>query len=85
MYYMYSGNSATLSFVCNLKEMIMEWLSWLSGSHHGKTRTMSSGGKSKTEGYVGKSDSPFTTHFSTKTNSSGRKTAHAGRHTDKKK
>lgn len=63
----------------------MGWLRWFSGSHHGKERTSSSGGHTKTEGFVGKRGGGFTTHYSVRTNSSGRKTAHAGRHTDTSK
>jgi hypothetical protein len=63
----------------------MGWERWFSDSHHGKTRSSSSGGRSKTECFVGKRGGGFNILYSVRTNSSGRKTAHAGRHIDKKK
>lgn len=64
----------------------MGWLKWGTDSHHGKTRIKKvGGGSTKREGFVGKKGGPFSTHWSVTTKPSGRKSAHIGRHTDKKK
>ena len=62
----------------------MGWFKWSTGSHHGKERTMSSGGRTKTESIFGKTGSGYTNHVSVTTKSNGNKFAMSGPHRDKK-
>lgn len=63
----------------------MGWQRWIGDLFHGKERTGSNGGTTKTEGFIGKIGEGFNTHYSVKTKSSGRRSAHIGTHTDRPK
>ena len=62
----------------------MSWNKWSTKTHHGKERTTSSDGKTKTEYLVGKTGEPYSAHVSVTTKSNGTKFAMSGPHTDKK-
>lgn len=67
-------------------ELNMPWDKWSSKTHHGKTRSKNvSGGRTKTEGFVGKKGEGFFSHWSVTTKPNGRKSAMVGPHRDKKK